>query len=78
MSVRFRCDSVTFFLYLAYFFFLKLTSDRMTEQAAERVRHILSGYAEVTEEVRDYAANTTACLLDEIKNADSSTIALGR
>jgi hypothetical protein len=69
---------VTFFLYLAYFFFLKLTSDRMTEQAAERVRHILSGYAEVTEEVRDYAANTTACLLDEIKNADSSTIALGR
>jgi hypothetical protein len=50
----------------------------MAEQAAERVRHILSGYAEVTEEVRDYVVNTTACLLDEMKNADSSTIDLGR
>ena len=53
-------------------------SDSMAEKAAELVQNVLSGYAEVTDEVRDYAANTTACLLDEMKNADSSTIALGR
>jgi hypothetical protein len=39
----------------------------MAERAAETVRNVLAGFPCVPDEVRDYAADTAAGLLDDMK-----------
>ena len=39
----------------------------MAERAAETVRNVLAGFPGVPDEVRDYAADTAAGLLDDMK-----------
>jgi ABC-type Mn2+/Zn2+ transport system ATPase subunit len=47
----------------------------MAENAAATVRNVLAGFTAVPEEVRDYAADTAASLLEDMQDEDAQSIA---